>query len=97
MGGVVSILVLHVLSQEYLIKSQFDINKILFVLSILSYPIIDIIRVSLIRLLNGKSPFVADKNHIHHIILKKLDKHLYTSIMILILSFVFTILIQLIF
>ena len=97
LGGVVSILVLHVLSQEYLIKSQFDINKILFVLSILSYPIIDIIRVSLIRLLNGKSPFVADKNHIHHIILKKLDKHLYTSIMILILSFVFTILIQLIF
>ncbi len=97
LGGVVSILVLHVLSQEYLIKPQFDINKILFILSILSYPIIDIIRVSLIRLLNGKSPFVADKNHIHHIILKKLDKHLYTSIMILILSFVFTILIQLIF
>tara|TARA_Y100001935_G_scaffold255496_1_gene268949 strand:+ start:6475 stop:7407 length:933 start_codon:yes stop_codon:yes gene_type:complete len=97
LGGVVSILVLYVLSQDYLIKPQFDINKILFILSILSYPIFDIIRVSSIRVLNGKSPFVADKNHIHHIILKKLGNHLYTSLMILILSFVFTILMQLIF
>ena len=36
LGGVVSILVLYVLSQDYLIKPQFDINKILFILSILS-------------------------------------------------------------
>ena len=45
LGGVVSIYVLTILSNEYIIKPQFDINKILFVISILTYPIIDIIRV----------------------------------------------------
>ena len=81
---------------KYLIKSQFDINK----------NIICTFNLVLSNYRYYKSFFgkdfsmeshllFADKNHIHHIILKKLDKHLYTSIMILILSFVFTILINL--
>lgn len=35
-------------------------------LAILIIPVIDTMSVIIIRLLNGKSPLVADKNHIHH-------------------------------
>ena len=70
-GGVVSIYTVYILSQGYIIKESFDLHKILFVISILSYPIVDIVRVVIIRIINKKSPFEADKNHIHHLILRK--------------------------
>lgn len=75
LGGIVSIYVLHTLSNNYIIKPEYDINKILFVISILSYPIIDITRVVFIRVMKRQSPFEADKNHLHHEILKKVKKH----------------------
>jgi len=39
-------------------------------LAILIVPIIDTIRVFSIRIMQGKSPFTPDMNHIHHIVLK---------------------------
>jgi len=71
LGTLTSIYVLKILSQDYFIDSEYDMNKVLFVISILFYPIVDIIRIVIIRLMQGKSPFVADKNHIHHLILSK--------------------------
>ena len=50
LGGLVSIYVLHILSNDYLIKAEYDVNKILFVISILTYPIIDIIRIFFLRI-----------------------------------------------
>ncbi|MDA7798134.1 undecaprenyl/decaprenyl-phosphate alpha-N-acetylglucosaminyl 1-phosphate transferase [bacterium] len=97
LGGIVSIYVFKILSNDYLIKEQFDINKIIFVISILSYPILDITRVVFLRLYKGKSPFVADKNHIHHLLLNKLKSHKMTTFLIIILSVVFTVLVQIIF
>ena len=75
LGGLVSVYVLKILSNDYIIKPEFDLNKILFVISILSYPIIDFTRVIFIRLSNGVSSFMADRRHIHHIIQKKTNKH----------------------
>ena len=92
LGGLISIYVLKILSNDYLIKSEFDINKILFVISILSYPIIDFTRVILIRLKNGNSPFIADSNHIHHILLKRFKSH-YQVLLIINLSMLFLFLI----
>lgn len=46
-----------------------------YVLALFSFPIIDTTRVFLIRLLNKKSPFAADKNHIHHVLLENGLKH----------------------
>ena len=39
-------------------------------MAILILPIIDTLNVFIIRICNGKSPLVADKNHIHHSLLK---------------------------
>lgn len=97
LGGLVAIYVLHILSNSYLIIGKFDINKILFVFSVLMYPIIDITRVVLVRLLNGRSPFSADRNHIHHILNNSVKSHFKVVVIIIMLSILNLITIQLIF
>lgn len=97
LGTVVSIYVLKILSQDYSIKPEYDLNKVIFVISILSYPIFDIIRIFFLRLYKKKSPFLPDKQHIHHLILGKTEKHYLTTSIVIISSLIFTILIQIIF
>ncbi len=97
LGGAVSIFTIYILSNDYIIKPEFDLHKILFVISILFYPIIDIIRIFFIRLIKGKSPFIADKNHIHHYIYNKTHSHKLTTIIIVISSVCFFIFMQIIF
>lgn len=75
LGGLLSVYIMHIISAEYLIKKNFDINKIFFVFSIFIYPIIDLCRVIFLRLINGKSPFEADRNHIHHYLIDKFNDH----------------------
>lgn len=50
-------------------------GRLLFIASILFLPLFDTTRVMLIRLLRGGSPFVADRNHIHHILLDRGYSH----------------------
>jgi len=94
LGGVVSIYSIYILSQDYQIKNDFDLNKIVFLFSILSYPIVDIIRVTCLRILNKKSPFAPDKNHIHHIILKYTGSHSLTLLIIVLITIILTLMIQ---
>ncbi|MCH2198371.1 MAG: undecaprenyl/decaprenyl-phosphate alpha-N-acetylglucosaminyl 1-phosphate transferase [Flavobacteriales bacterium] len=42
------------------------VSKPVLAMAILAYPLIDTIRVFFIRTIQGRSPFSADKNHIHH-------------------------------
>jgi UDP-N-acetylmuramyl pentapeptide phosphotransferase/UDP-N-acetylglucosamine-1-phosphate transferase len=44
-------------------------KSLVYFLAIFSFPLIDIMRVFFIRVKAGKSPFEADKNHIHHVLL----------------------------
>lgn len=44
-------------------------NRLLFVACILFIPVFDTLRVILLRLLKGDSPFSADREHSHHILL----------------------------
>ena len=94
LGGIVSIYVVYILNNEYLIKPIYDMHKILFVLSILVYPIIDIIRIFCVRIYNKKSPFVPDKNHIHHLILNKVKNHIITVVILVSMSLGITIILQ---
>lgn len=47
----------------------------IFILALFSFPLIDTARVFLLRLMKRKSPFTADKNHIHHVFLEYGLKH----------------------
>tara|TARA_B100000886_G_scaffold155812_1_gene106091 strand:- start:425 stop:1366 length:942 start_codon:yes stop_codon:yes gene_type:complete len=93
-GGIVSIYVVFILSQDYIIKEQYDVHKLIFVISILFYPIIDIIRIVFKRILERKSPFVADKNHIHHLIFSKTKSHISTTLIIVLINLLVIFLIQ---
>ncbi len=41
-------------------------NATVLLLAVLSFPLMDCLRVFTIRIFSGKSPFKADRNHIHH-------------------------------
>ncbi len=97
LGGIISLYVIYICSDKYIIKPEYDLNKILFVFSILTYPIIDIIRIFFIRLKNKKSPFIADKNHIHHLIALKIKSHGLVTLIVIVSSLSFNFLINLIF
>ena len=96
-GTLVSIYTVSILTNDYVIKNDYDIHKILFVISILLYPIVDIIRIFFIRIMNGKSPFIADKNHIHHVLQKKLNSHIKVNLTIVITTLLIIILFQFLF
>jgi len=45
-------------------------NSSILLLAILSYPLFDLLRVFIVRMMQKKSPFLADSNHIHHRLLR---------------------------
>lgn len=94
LGILISIYVIHILSQQYIIKDEYDIHKIFFVISILSYPILDITRVFFKRIIEGRSPFQADKSHIHHLVLSKVKSHSLTTLSIVVGSILIMIFVQ---
>jgi UDP-N-acetylmuramyl pentapeptide phosphotransferase/UDP-N-acetylglucosamine-1-phosphate transferase len=56
----------------------------LMVLSILIVPLLDSSRVILIRLLQKKSPFYPDRNHIHHVLIDRFKlNHITTTLLII--------------
>ena len=94
LGGIVSIYTIYIMTNNYVITPKYDLHKIIFVISILLYPIVDITRIVFKRTMKGKSPFQADKNHLHHLLTDKTKNHLHSTLIIIISSFVFMILVQ---
>ena len=89
LGTFISIYIFYVLSEDYITTSFFVINKALLSILIIIYPLIDLLRVFIIRIYNKKSPFIADKNHIHHIILNVVKSHYLVVIVIQFISIFF--------
>jgi UDP-GlcNAc:undecaprenyl-phosphate/decaprenyl-phosphate GlcNAc-1-phosphate transferase len=97
LGTVSSIYIIHIMTNDYVIKDNYDLHKILFVISIFVYPITDLTRVFFLRIISGKSPFIADKRHIHHLIFKKVKNHFLTVIIISLITLLAALLIQITF
>jgi len=76
LGTLISIYALILLGGDYQIKDMFLSNKALLSIIILIYPLFDLLRVFYIRIINKKSPFRPDNNHIHHFLLSKGIGHL---------------------
>lgn len=62
------------------------VSKPVFAISALVYPLMDTLRVFIIRAVKGQSPFNADRNHIHHKLLDCKFSHKKTVIIIYIFS-----------
>ena len=61
-------------------------NAPILALAIISYPLFDTLRVFAVRMYHGKSPFDADRNHIHHRWLSKGLSHRAASFVIVLTS-----------
>ena len=89
LGSILMIYILYLLGDNYKMNKGLRINKTLFSILIVLYPLIDLLRVFLIRISKGSSPFVADKNHIHHKLLSYFkQKHYLVVISILIIEII---------
>tara|TARA_B100001093_G_scaffold446041_1_gene450017 strand:+ start:73 stop:1188 length:1116 start_codon:yes stop_codon:yes gene_type:complete len=98
-GLFLSILALRLLNiQEY--QSNFDFIEYhdlpIMILTILFLPIIDVMRVVVIRIINNKAIYKPDRNHIHHAIVDIGFSHRRASIIINTLNILFTYLVFLI-
>jgi UDP-GlcNAc:undecaprenyl-phosphate/decaprenyl-phosphate GlcNAc-1-phosphate transferase len=57
-------------------------NRVLFLAAILFLPIYDTLRVIVLRLIEKKSPFEADRNHLHHVLLDNKLSHKQASLVL---------------
>ncbi|MBN4073164.1 undecaprenyl/decaprenyl-phosphate alpha-N-acetylglucosaminyl 1-phosphate transferase [Crocinitomix catalasitica] len=88
-GAVVSVLAIKLIESPVgLLPKQFQlVSTPVLAMAILSYPLLDTLRVFSIRTARGKSPLSADKNHLHHKMLQKDKRHRKTVIT----TYIFTI------
>ena len=62
------------------------------VFGILIVPLFDTFRVFILRIIQGKSPFVADKQHIHHRLLQLGNTHLQATLILISVNLIFVVL-----
>lgn len=85
LGSLIAVNVFLFLNNSTQLKFEGADKRIILIL-ILIYPLFDLARVSLIRIYNKKSPFEADKNHLHHLLLKKIKSHFLIVMLVLSLN-----------
>ena len=68
-------------------------NAPVIVLALLSYPLLDTLRVFCVRICNKKSPFSADRNHIHHRLIDLGLKHKWATSLIALYTIGITVLV----
>ena len=92
LGFILGFLALELLSAENnAITSVLGLNTPLVIMSLFSFPLVDTLRVFTIRVLRKRSPFSADKNHIHHHLLRLGLSHRQATLLILVYTVLITI------
>ena len=86
LGVLIAINTFLFLSNETYQKA-YNYNSTIMSITILFYPLADLLRVFIIRIKQKKSPFKPDNQHLHHLLLNVYkNKHLHALIFILILN-----------
>jgi UDP-GlcNAc:undecaprenyl-phosphate GlcNAc-1-phosphate transferase len=74
---------------SYLLIKFYNANSFIYadeICLLLLMPVLDLTRLFVLRTMNGKSPLKSDKNHIHHLLLKKFS-YKYTIIILFLIYF----------
>ncbi len=79
-------LIFYLLDSESALVTDSLISRPLLTVLLLLYPLIDTLRAFLIRAYNNKSPFVADRVHLHHRLADKGYQHWQASVLTFSLS-----------
>ena len=85
LGFIFFVFTLQIITNDITPVETFFLSKeLLFVstLCIFIVPILDTGSIFFYRILNGVSPFKADNNHLHHLVLKETKSHAFSSIII---------------
>jgi UDP-N-acetylmuramyl pentapeptide phosphotransferase/UDP-N-acetylglucosamine-1-phosphate transferase len=92
-GLVVGILACRFMQQELVTRgAEYISSTPAFVISILIIPLFDSLRVFIIRIYQGKSPFKADRQHIHHYMLQLGYTHLQSTLILILVNQFFIVL-----
>ena len=75
LGFVVSVLCIRLMQVNAVAANPVLPNASTFVLGVVLIPVFDTVRVFATRIWKGKSPFVADKTHIHHLLTNQSFSH----------------------
>lgn len=95
MGFCIGFLSLKFLSMDTSLLNDLSFNpenRIFIIAAIMYIPLFDTFRVIAVRLLNNKSPFSPDNNHIHHILIDSGLSHFKSSLFLGFLNFCLAIL-----
>lgn len=79
LGFIVAVLCIRLLQMSTLSPNPVLPHSPVFVLSMVLIPVFDTVRVFAIRIWHGRSPFIADKNHIHHLLTNQGFSHGFTA------------------
>ncbi len=92
-GLVLGVLVVRFLQLEQFAEGSAVIEPApAFAVSLFILPLFDTLRVFSMRIAQGKSPFKADRQHIHHLMLELGFSHLKSTSILILINFVFIIL-----
>lgn len=88
-GAILSVLTIQLIETptDFLDGCLAHISTPIFAIAILSYPLLDTLRVFISRALKGKSPLTADRNHLHHKLQDKGFGHKKTVLIIYLFNF----------
>lgn len=92
-GAIICVLAIEMIgdSSSRIYPEMWIFDKIptpVYAMSVLVYPLIDTIRVFTIRMVQGKSPLTADRNHIHHKLLDLGLSHKKTCLVVFLYSII---------
>lgn len=90
-GFLIGLLTIRFLALDYVALEQIHINpnnKILIVLTILFFPVVDVARVIIMRLMNKRGIFSPDRCHMHHILVDKGLTHVAASLTLVLSGFI---------
>ena len=65
-------------------------NSSVIVLALISFPLLDTIRVFCVRLIKGKSPFAPDRNHLHHLLTNLKFSHIESTLLVVVYTVILT-------
>lgn len=83
LGTTIVLMVGYFLNSNHPMVIQCGMNRAIYALVALCYPLLDTLRVFILRITRGQSPFLADRSHLHHKLLGIGFNHLTATLSLL--------------
>lgn len=82
LGFITAVFAIQFIEMNTIEKSFAGAKAPIFAVAVLAIPLFDTIRVFVVRLVNRRSPFSGDRNHLHHLLLDSGFTHIQSSLIL---------------